>query len=299
MHGNGEQTTAQLARFHPLIKMLPTVPMLRATLLMFIAMSLIPAGDAAGKLLSTSGISPIFVAWSRFALGAVMVLPFFGRQALPLITDWRIWLRGALLAGGITSIQFALRAAPLGDVFAAFFVGPLVSYILAGWLLNEPMSRIRTLMIVVGFAGVLLVVRPSASMNPDLLYAVLAGVFYGAFLTASRWVSGVGQPGALIVTQLVIATILCAPIGVPVIPIMTMEVWTLTAISAACSMAGNFILLYAYRMAPATTLAPMVYFQLLGAVLLGWMIFDQTPDLLTWIGIIIILTSGVIAARAR
>lgn len=64
-------------------------------------------------------------------------------------------------------------------------------------------------------------------------------------------------------------------------------------------MLGNLILLFAYRLAPATKLAPFVYFQLFAAILFGWLLFNDIPDALTWIGIAIILTSGVIAARAR
>ena len=65
--------------------------MQRAVLIMFVAMSLIPAGDSAGKLLtSTLGVAPVFVAWSRFALGALMVLPFLSRGAVRLFRDWRI-----------------------------------------------------------------------------------------------------------------------------------------------------------------------------------------------------------------
>lgn len=288
-----------MPRFAPLSKMLPSRIMARAALIMFLAMSLIPAGDSAGKILSTNGFSPFFVAWSRFVLGALMVLPFYGRQALPLMTDWRIWLRGALLACGITCIQFALKYAPIGDVFAAFFIGPLVSYVLAGVLLGEPMSRLRTLMILIGFCGVLLVVRPGADMSVGLLYAVAAGTCYGSFLTASRWLSGIASPGALVTTQLVIASLLATPFALPQIPIMNSGIWTLITISAACSMLGNLILLFAYRLAPATKLAPFVYFQLFAAILFGWLLFNEIPDTFTWAGIAIILTSGVIAARAR
>ena len=270
-----------------------------AAAIMFLAMSLIPAGDAAGKVLTTQGIAPVYVAWSRFLIGALLILPFFGREARSLAGDWRIWLRGALLACGITSIQTALKTAPIGDVFAAFFVGPLVSYILAGLFLKEPMSKQRTALVFMGFIGVLLVVRPGGAMQPGLLFAVLAGVFYGAFLTASRWVSDVASPGALSVSQLIIGAILLTPLGWPNIPPLTPAIIGLTLASAAFSMAGNFILLFAYRMAPATSLSPLVYFQLFAAVLLGWLVFGDLPDLWTLCGMAIILAAGITVARLR
>lgn len=270
---------------------------LRAALIMFVAMSLIPAGDAAGKLLTANGVNPVFVAWSRFALGALLVMPFFAKSGLSLLTDPRIWLRGALLAAGITSIQTALTTAALGDVFAAFFIGPIVSYVLAGWLLGEPMTRARSAYVALGFAGVLLVVRPGFDWNPGLGFAVLAGTFYGAFLTTSRWLSGLGSPGALTFTQLAIGALFLLPFGLPHLPDMTAQVAGLTFVSATCSMLGNLILLYAYRIAPATVLASLVYFQLFAAILLGWLVFADWPDALTWAGMAVILSAGVAAAR--
>ena len=273
--------------------------MARSFFLMFIAMSLIPAGDAAGKLMTAAGISPVFVSWSRFALGLVMILPFAGAPFLHLFRDWRIWFRGALLASGITSIQMALSTAPLADVFAAFFIGPIFSYVLAGVLLREPMGVLRSVMLALGFLGVLLVLRPGGQMIDGMEFALLAGLFYGAFLTASRWLAHLADPRALVVTQLAIGAVLLTPFGLTALPALDLRIGILTAISAAASMLGNLILLYAYRVAPATSLAPLIYLQLINATFLGWLIFSDVPDLLTWIGAAIIIAAGVTAARAR
>ena len=106
--------------------------MQRAVLIMFVAMSLIPAGDAAGKILSSQlGVAPLFVAWSRFVLGAILVLPFMPTGTIKLMRDWRIWVRAAILACGISSIQTALQSTDIATVFAAFFIGPMFSYVLA------------------------------------------------------------------------------------------------------------------------------------------------------------------------
>ena len=113
--------------------------MRRAVFIMFVAMSLIPAGDSAGKVLTQQlGVAPLFVAWSRFAVGAVIVLPFVPRGAWRLLRDWRIWVRAATLAAGISAIQTALRTEQIATVFAAFFIGPLISYVLAAVFLARP-----------------------------------------------------------------------------------------------------------------------------------------------------------------
>ena len=92
-----------------------------AIVIMFIAMSAVPAADLCGKLLTSfHGASPTWVAWSRFAFGAVLTLPFGFRGSGRLFLDWRIWFRAALIACGILSIQTALSTEPLANVFAAF-----------------------------------------------------------------------------------------------------------------------------------------------------------------------------------
>lgn len=274
--------------------------MQRALPIMLLAMSLIPAGDSAGKLLtSLFGASPLFVAWSRFVLGTLMVLPFLPRGALALLRRPLLWVRAALLAGGITSIQTALQTTDVATVFAAFFVGPLFSYVLAVAFLGERVTPLRSLLIALGFAGVLLVVRPGLGMTPGLAWALAAGLFYGGFLTLSRAVTGLAPPLALIFSQLAIAALLLLPLGLFALPAPSLPLAGLTLASALCSMLGNLLLLYAYRLASATWVAPLVYFQLIAAVLLGWLLFGDLPDGLTWAGLALIIGAGIASARLR
>ncbi|MEY3003333.1 MAG: hypothetical protein RLZZ491_509 [Pseudomonadota bacterium] len=273
---------------------------LRALPLMLVAMSLIPAGDTAGKLLGMAGVAPVFTAWSRFALGAAMILPFVLHLARPaLFADWRIWLRGGLLAGGILSILTALRTEPIANVFGAFFVGPILAYGLSAWLLNEGFSRSRMVLLAIGFLGVLLVVRPGFGMTPGLGFAVLAGVFYGAFLTASRWLSDIAPPGVLLLSQLVVGALVLAPFGLAALPVFEPRILALTMGSALGSMLGNLCLILALRRAPASGLAPFVYTQLIAATVLGWAVFGTLPDALTLTGLAVLLVSGLATLALR
>ncbi|WP_247743472.1 DMT family transporter [Shimia sp. R10_1] len=272
--------------------------MFKVFALMFVAMSMIPAGDTAGKLMMQNHeASPIFVAWSRFALGALMVVPLMRPSMIGALRHWGIWLRGALMSCGIFCIQNALQTAPIADVFAAFFIGPIFSYLLSVTLLKEPATPSRNMLMAVGFIGVLLVVRPSANMSTGLLYAVGAGMCYGTFLTISRWLSGTVRPTDMLVTQLVLGALILTPLGLPHLPeSMTLEFSALTVASAAFSMGGNLLLLFAYRRAEAAQLAPLVYLQLLSATALGWVIFGTLPATLTWVGLTLILGAGVLSA---
>ncbi|MEP5732175.1 MAG: DMT family transporter [Sulfitobacter sp.] len=272
----------------------------RAVLIMFVAMSLIPAGDSAGKWMSNEmGVAPVFVAWSRFALGTVLVLPFLTHDTLKLFRDWRVWLRAAALAGGITCVQIALQTADVATVFAAFFIGPMFSYVLAATFLREPVTLLRSILILIGFGGVLLVVRPGMGGDAGVLWAMTAGLFYGAFLTMSRWLTGVGTPIALTFSQLTISALLLLPFGLTQLPPFSAPIAALTFTSAFFSMLGNLLLLYAYRISAATKLAPLVYFQLIAAVILGWTIFGALPDAYTWAGLAVIITTGLASTRLR
>jgi len=273
---------------------------LRALPLMLLAMTLIPAGDTAGKLLGEAGVAPVFTAWSRFALGAALIVPFILHVTRPaLFADWRVWLRGILLTGGILSILTALRTEPIANVFGAFFVGPILAYGLSAWLLGEGFSRVRIVLLGIGFLGVLLVVRPGFGMTAGLGFAVLAGVFYGGFLTASRWVSDIARPGALLFSQLVVGALVLAPFGIAAQPDFDPRIIALTFGSALGSMLGNLCLILALRMAPASQLAPFVYTQLISATALGWAVFGALPDAMTLLGLAILLLSGLASLALR
>lgn len=272
---------------------------LRALPLMLVAMALIPLGDTAGKLLTGDplsggqGVAPVFVAWSRFALGACLIAPFVLHLVQPrLFADWRIWLRGLMLAGGITSILTALSTEPIANVFGAFFVGPILSWLLSVWLLREPFSILRFGLICLGFVGVMLVVKPGFGMTPGMGFAVLAGLFYGAYLVMSRWMADVARPRAMLFSQLVIGAVVLAVPGLSAVPSVSWSVAGLTLMSALCSMLGNLLLIMAYRRAEASRMAPFVYTQLIWATLLGAVIFGGLPDVWALAGIALLLVSG-------
>lgn len=268
----------------------------KAAVIMITGMLFIPLGDTAGKLLATGhDVSPIFIAWSRFAFGAVIVLIAFAGRGFQwsIFGDWRVWIRAALVASAIPCIMTALKTEPIANVFGAFFVGPLIAFILSAVMLRERVTVARFILILLGFVGVLLVVQPGASLSPGLLYAVAAGAFYGCFLVASRWLAGRYRPRTLLLSQLIIAALLTAPAGLAGAPQVTWAVSGLVLWSATASAIGNLLLVIASRMADASRLAPLVYTQLISATLLGFAVFGDVPDIITTAGLALIFTAGL------
>ncbi|MGR3491743.1 MAG: DMT family transporter [Shimia sp.] len=277
--------------------------MWRAVLIMVVGMSLIPAGDSAGKtLVAAMGVAPEAVAWGRFALGALLVAPLLRAGDFACWADWRVWLRAALLAGGINAILRALETAPIASVFGAFFTGPIIAYALSAWLLGERTSLPRTALLLIGFGGVLMVVQPGPAMEPGLLWAMLAGAFYGAFLTASKWLATAARPIALLFSQLGMAALMSAPLGalaVPWVGLASPGLAVLFLLSGALSMLGNLLLILALRMGESTRLAPFVYFQLVAATVLGVAIFGSWPGPLALAGLALLVVSGFASLGLR
>lgn len=267
-------------------------PLASAALIMSLGMLLIPFGDTAGKMMTSAGVHPFFVAWTRYAVAVPLLLPFvWHADAARLLRNWRIWLRAAIQSMTIATILTALSTEPIANVFGAFFLGPMISYLLSIWLLKEQGSAIRIALLALGLAGVFLVVRPGFGMTPGLGWALLSGCFYGMFLTASRWVAPLGRPVHLLLTQLMIGALLLTPFGLSHLP-ETIP-WALISWSALASMFGNLFLVLAYARTGATSLAPFVYMQLVGAAAYGLIFFGDWPDGLSALGIALIFASGI------
>ncbi|MEO1328541.1 MAG: EamA family transporter [Pseudomonadota bacterium] len=270
----------------------------RAVIMMIIGMMLIPVGDAFAKLIS--GVEPYSgagLAWARFVVGLAVALPlalllspvrglsrfFWGSQAL----------RGVLLAAVIGLIIQGAQVAPLADVFGAFFIGPAIATLLARFALREQVDAIDVGAVVLGFLGVLLVVRPGGDINPGLFWALGAGVCYGGFLTVTRWSAGSGPPFAQLAALTGFGALALTPLGMPEFLELGVRQpgWLLG--SGLTSITANLFAILAFREARAGLLNPLVYVQLLSATALSLTVFGDALDGLAAIGLALILLAGL------
>lgn len=260
-----------------------------------LAMFLIVGGDAAATVLTGAGFAQVFIAWTRFALAAVLLAPLLGlgRAELRHFLNWRLYLRTVFIVGGIVSILTALKTEPMANVFGGFFVGPVVSYFLSALLLGERITPTRTVLLLVSFAGVLLVVKPGFGMTVGMGFAILAGSFYGCYLVATRWLAGNFRPRFLLLSQLAIGAVVLAPFALGPVPDISLPVFGLIAVSALGSAGGNLLLVLVNRTTPAGVIAPLIYSQLLAAMVIGWAVFGQWPDGISLLGLVIIMAAGM------
>ncbi len=271
-------------------------PMLLAMILL--GMSLIPVGDAAGKLLTEMDVSPVFVAWSRLLVGFIFILPFSGLvySEIKQLYDWRMLLRAALFTSAIFCMISALKTEPIANVFGIFFIGPIVAYFLAAAVLKERITLLRSALLFIGFAGVVLVVKPGVGITTGMLFALIAGVCYGCMLVANRWLAGFFRPRLILLSTLLAGSIALTPAGIESIPqaIDSRIIW-LVLLSSIASALGNLIIIEASRRLDANIVAPFVYSQLVTAAILGVVLFSEWPDAFSLLGLAIIFTSGILS----
>jgi drug/metabolite transporter (DMT)-like permease len=269
---------------------------LKLAAIVFTAVTSLVIGDTVGKVLAAQGVAPLIIAWSRFVIGTLVILPFSGLsfKELHALKDWRILLRSAFITGGICCILTALKTEPVANVFGAFYIGPVIAYTLAILFLKEKPSALRSGFLALGFCGVMLVVKPSLGISIGMCFALASGTFYGAFLVMTRTVSGKYRPRLLLMSQLIIGTFIVAPLALTSeLPTFTTSVTTLILVSAAGSALGNYLLVVASKMAEASLVAPLMYSQLLPATMLGILVFNEWPDAYSISGLCLIIASGV------
>ena len=262
--------------------------------MILLGMSLIPLGDTAGKLMTQQGVSPIFITWTRALIGALFILPFSGikLEELKHFLNWRIILRALLFVAAVTCIMISIRTEPLANAFGAFFIGPIFSYFLAALLLKEKISKFRSVLLFIGFFGTLLVIKPGFGMTMGMGFAVLAGFFYGGMLVANRWLTGMYRSRFILLSSLSIGAIVQTPFVIDSIPELNLNITLLVLLSAIASAIGNLLILEGNRRLPASVVAPFVYTQLIAATFFGYVVFNDLPDTLSFLGLVILLVSG-------
>ena len=277
--------------------MQPTpLPLWRVGVIMLTSMTLIVGGDIAAKVLSQNGVSPIFTAWTRFALAALILLPFSGltRSDAPALRDPRVWLRATLIMAGICLILTALRTEPVANTFGAFFVGPIVAFVLSAVLLKERVTLVRSVLLAISFVGVLLVVKPGFGATLGMVCAVLAGVFHGCYVVATRWIAPLYRPRLLLISQLILGGLILAPFGIAARPdTLTLMGLGLIVISAMGSAIGNLLLVSLSKTTPSNVIAPLIYTQLIPATALGFLVFSDWPDWVSFVGLAVIFCAGI------
>jgi drug/metabolite transporter (DMT)-like permease len=206
--------------------------------------------------------------------------------------------RGTILLLSSVCFVNALRFLPLADATAINYTTPILVVLLSVLLLGERMTRARTAFVVCGFVGMVLIVRPGASiLHGGALFALAAAGFYAVYQILTRMLRG-DDPRVTLFYPALCGTLLMLP-ALPFLGHSASMPWTdiaLVAVTGLLGTAGHFLFILAFQRAPASGLTPFTYVQLVWAMLLGWLLYGQFPDILTLAGIGVIAASGLLLA---
>lgn len=272
--------------------------------LMMAAMMVVPLMDGIAKHLSAT-FSVAQVTWARYFFHLVILLPVVlwrhGAAALLLRRPVLQIVRGGFLLGSTFLFFGAIAVMPIADAIALVFVAPLIVTALSPVVLGEQVGVRRWLAVIVGFLGVLVIVRPGMSaFHWGMLLALGAGSIYAFYSLATRRLSGSAPPlVTLTYTALLGAVVMSAVVPFFwITPTTTELAWM--ALMGAVAAAGHFLIIKSFEYAEASLLAPLGYSEIISATAVGYLVFGDFPDEWTWAGVAVIIASGIyVSLRER
>jgi drug/metabolite transporter (DMT)-like permease len=250
-------------------------------------------------------IGPFQILWIQFAgvflCMAIISLPKHGLKVIFPSSITAQFVRGALNAAAVASFFWALKYIPLADATAMMLFAPIVTTIMAPFFLGEKIGRFRITAAIFGFCGVLIILRPGFSGDHTGYYFGLAsGILMGLYFIANRRLSGSQHFLLNITHNSLMGTLSLTPVILlfwePLPTSVYMEIGFIIILAAI----GQSFLITSFKFAPAALISPYSYTLLIFSTLIGYFVFGTLPDKASWIGITLIVGSGVyIAHRER
>jgi S-adenosylmethionine uptake transporter len=274
--------------------------------LMVIAVLISPLIDIFAKLAITT-VPSAQITTVRFVLQVIFILPIVLVRGTLFDLTWKKtglhMLRGGLLVVTMLSFITTLKAMEVADAIAIFFVEPIILTILGSIFLKETIGWRRYTACAVGFLGALLVIQPSMQeVGWIALLPIVSAFGLAIFLLVTRLVAQNEDPWSMQFHAGIWGAVFCGVLLVigegsgseifdPVVPDMTANLYLL-GVGVTATISG-VLGVYAYRAAPASVLAPLQYLEIVSATIFGWLVFGDLPDALKWLGIAIIIASGL------
>lgn len=261
--------------------------------------------DATSKHLTQTFPVPMLV-WARYTVHLVLMVIFLApSMRARLIATQRpmaLTARALMLVGTTGFAMAGISIMPLAESTAFLFITPLIVVILANWLLKESVTPGRWIAIVAGFAGALLIARPGGALTTQgIILMSLAAGCYSIYQVQTRQMSLTENTVTMLFYTALVGTVsmsLAAPFywGGPMpepwqgLGIVSLGIYGGT---------GHLLMTRAFHHAPASTLSPFLYAQLVWAMLLGWLFYDHLPDLLSIAGMAVIAGSSLSIALSE
>jgi drug/metabolite transporter (DMT)-like permease len=276
--------------------------LLKALALFLGAQFLFVLVDATGKYL-VRDFPVLGVVWARYFFHFLFMVAYVAlagdRRLLATKRPGLQLARGTLVFTFAIFLFAALKYLPQAEATAISFVAPLLILVLAGPLLGEHVGWARWSAALAGFAGMLIIVRPGSGLATiGVVFAIATLVCNAAFQLLSRKLALTEHPVTTVFFSSLIGTVgatALLPFG---LPDHWPDLWqaTLFLSFGVTGSVSHLMLMRAYRLAPASFIAPLIYLHVVQATIAGLVFFGQFPDAVTLVGIAVILASGAAIA---
>jgi len=269
---------------------------MKAIILNLSAWAVLPFMDTIAKYLSAE-ISFFQITWARYFFTVFWTLPimfFFFRNNLKWSENPKLQiLRGITLLSANICFFYSISVISMAKALTLAFVAPLVTTALSPIFLNEKVGIRRWFAVILGFIGSLVVIRPGfIEFNLATISALGTGCFYGVYLIITRKLHTTDNPLLTLLITGVVGAII-STLFVPIVWInLTHNQWLLLALMGIFACLGHLLLICSLRYADASKLAPFGYFEIITNIILGYYFFNDFPDLWTFTGLFIIISSG-------
>tara|TARA_B100000945_G_scaffold310038_1_gene301530 strand:+ start:2757 stop:3596 length:840 start_codon:yes stop_codon:yes gene_type:complete len=276
---------------------------MKAIILNLCAWIVLPFMDAIAKYLS-SDLSFFQITWARYFFTVFWTLPLmflFFRRNLTFSKNPKLQvLRGITLFSANICFFYAISVISLSKALTLAFIAPLVTTALSPIVLGEKVGIRRWSAVLIGFSGTLVVIRPGfIEFNLATISALCTGVLYGLYLIITRKLHSTDNP----LLTLLLTGVVGVSIGSFFVPIVwinpSITEWIWLGLMGIFACLGHLFLIYSLKYADASRLAPFGYFEIVTNIILGYVVFNHFPDLWTFIGLFIIVTSGFYILRRR
>jgi drug/metabolite transporter (DMT)-like permease len=273
----------------------------KAIILNLSAWVMLPIMDGFAKYLSST-LPVLQITWSRYFFTIVITLPImlvFFRKNLTWTEQPKLQLiRGLLLFCANILFFYSISIISLAKALTLAFIAPLIVTALSPFLLGEKVGYRRWVAVITGFIGSLIVIRPGfVELNLASIAALGTGVLYGFYLIITRKLHDSDNP----LLTLLLTGIVGAVLGSIIMPTVwvspTITEWYMMFAIGFFASLGHLFIILSLRYADASKLAPFGYFEIVTNILIGYYFFNHFPDSWTFIGLFIIISSGIYIFR--
>ncbi len=262
-----------------------------------LAWAILPFMDTIAKYLSAE-LSFFQITWARYFFTVFFTLPFmffFFRGNLVWTSEPKLqFFRGLTLFCANILFFYSISVISMAKALTLAFVAPLITTALSPIFLNEKVGVRRWSAVIIGFVGSLIVIRPGfMELNLATIAALGTGFFYGIYLVITRRLHSSDSPLLTLLLTGVVGAVI-ASFLVPVVWISpTFNQWSLLALMGIFACLGHLFLILSLKYADASKLAPLGYFEIVTNIILGHYFFGDFPNYWTWLGLTIIVCSGI------